>query len=264
MLKYFGRACVLAAMSVSMVAGSGVANAATLLDIVDFIDSSGAGDTDNAGFGEKAVTAAVGTLQISGVNVIAYGGLVNPGTNYSTPYAYLDGGNAGMGVCSSGISASFQCSTPSDDNVTQKANGDNEILSIAFTDKWTVDQLLFRYEGHTPEFYADGSNTTIAAGSEKIIDIAIVNGAYTSYTIENVGDAGLLGAALIGWSSLIDLASNTFIHMKFNNEQFYLSGVLLSQSPGQITPIPLPAGIIFLLSGLLGLGMLGRLRRKNA
>jgi hypothetical protein len=48
--------------------------------------------------------------------------------NGNAEYAYLDGGNAGLGVCSA-VTEADQCVVPSDDNVTF-----NEILNFSFSE----------------------------------------------------------------------------------------------------------------------------------
>ncbi len=255
MARFSSRALGLASSAFVLVAGSSFANAATYtLDIIDYIDAGSGGSGVGSSYGgvlEQAVTSAL-NFSNDGIMVTAYGGVGSPGTGYPTlgssggstssaTFAYLDGGNAGMGVCSSGVTVNSggrgQCNIASDDNVTGNGtDAGDEVLSIAFNGTFNIDDLLFRFEGHTPEFYGDGAGTDTTT-NPLYIDVAVGAGSYTSYLIENVSSTAVLGAKLAGtWAGINGLVAGTLIHMRFNNEQFYLSGIVLNNDPLQEVP----------------------------
>jgi len=292
MLKACQRACALAAMSLFLVAGSGTANAFTL-NIIDYIDNNDAAG-NYPGVGERTVTQDLNFNNPSdGVKVEAYGTLgANQAAVASIPtgypsgvgdvYAYLDGGGAGMGVCSGGLKSGNQCNTGSDDNVGVGANGQpgqtTEILSFSLDNNWDLDNLLFRDEGHRSDFYRNDPDET-----ERFIYVAVDgvdldgNGAsgagdFVLFELEDLPTSQKddLGASLLGWASIQNLSKDAFEHLKnylpANGPytQFYLSGIELSLPGGSTTEVPLPAGIVLLLTGLAGLGASSRFRKKAA
>ena len=98
------------------------ANAATI-DFANFADT----------FGERGVQPDE-VLVVDGVALSAFGFA----DNLATPaFAYLDAGNAGLGVCQV-LDAADQCTPSNDDNVTA-----GETLIIIFEDVLNITDLLF-------------------------------------------------------------------------------------------------------------------------
>ena len=141
--------------------------------------------------GEMGANPISGT--VDGITVDAYGHNVKTGR----AYAYLDAGNAGMGVCSA-LSGN-QCANPADDNVTA-----NEILWLDFNEGVIIDDMDFRDANHN-----------ILAG-----------GFFDLYN-----DGGLLGSYLFGSDfSALGLAGDVF-GFGFNDTQFYVETMTVSAVP---------------------------------
>ncbi len=144
-------------------------------------------------------------------------------------YAYMDSGNAGLGVCQQ-LTANLQCSPSSDDNVTY-----NEQLRLDFGQTVTLSGITFVNGNHGTAF--DG-----------VFELAVDNGPAASYNLTHLFPTTLTGQTfdfinpnLAGGSS----ASNGY--------QFYISSVNLSA-------VPVPAAAWLFGSGLLGLAGVARRR----
>lgn len=223
-----------AAFAATIAVAAGLLAAPAMAVTLDFVDY-----TDNV-VGERAV---ISNFNLGGLTVTAHGtnNTAGGGTFASGPWAYLDAGNAGMGVCQN--LNGTQCSPASDDNVT--GNNPTEILSLSFATATTIEDAFFRNDGHTPNF-----------GANAMIDVAIGNGAFISYTLLSGLIDPLLGATLTGLPDFA-LAANEEIHFKYNNQQFYLSGIA-------VNPVPLPAALPLFGAGLAGLGFVGWRRKRKA
>ena len=206
---------------------------ATVLDFVALANS-----------GEKAV---LGDFSLGGFTVTAHGSNADPITgnvpagfdgSFTNPYAYLDKG-AGMGVCQN-ITATLQCTPSSDDNVTGANPGVIEILSTSFNQAVKVTNLIFKAEGHT--FLFDATD---------VIDISIDGLTWVTYNLLDNGSGMLFG------NPLFILAGNEFLHFRFNNEQFYLAAA-------EVNAIPVPPALMLMGTALLGMGLLGRRRKRKA
>lgn len=151
--------------------------------------------------------------------------------------AYLDSGNAGLGVCSTLTTPGNQCNPSSDDNVSVT---ETVFMSLAPT-ATGVDQVgriasgFFRdavhnsFEGNL-DYSLDGGTTWMTA-----IILAGANGVY------DFGNA-LYTAAGLGF--------------KYTDDEFYVATL-------DIQPVPLPAAGILLLGGIGGLGGLSAIRRRR-
>lgn len=205
MKKFLSTAAAIAAMSFAA-----NANAA----LVDF-----AAHADNTG--ERATTAEI----INGVSM-TFSATTLPGPVAAN--AYLDAGQAGLGVCKV-VDAGSQCVPGSDDNIT---NG--ESVTITFVNGLQgLSGFVFRDEIHN----LINPNLTLGVG--------INGGALVFQTF-----AQAIAAVYQNVSSI------TFSFGGANPDQYYLSAFNAST-------IPIPGALPLLLSGLAGLGFASR-RKKSA
>ncbi|MCP4431313.1 MAG: PEP-CTERM sorting domain-containing protein [Gammaproteobacteria bacterium] len=162
-----------------------------------------------------------------------YTGSNTYGDSYSTAYsagetlqawAYLDQGNAGLGVCSKGLDSDRkgpnQCNPGSDDNVTV-----DEILNILFDQTVTIDfsQSVFRDGGH-------GDYTP----PDPYIQVSV-----------NGGDFDLLDVSSMMTGYSFDFLTNS------DDEQFYIDALSVSS-------VPEPSVIALFAAGLFGAGFARR------
>jgi len=163
------------------------------------------------------------THSTGGITVEASGRSTDGKSSY---FAYLDGGNAGLGVCKI-LDAADQCSPSSDDNVTL-----DELLRLDFDQTITLSEVVF----------VNGSHGTTFNGT---FDLSIDGGAATSYNLSNIFTLDLTGKTFdfINLNALGDID---------NRYQFYISSV-------EVNAVPVPAAAWLFASGILGLaGVAGR------
>ncbi|MEY1554514.1 VPLPA-CTERM sorting domain-containing protein [Yoonia sp. R2331] len=202
-----------------------------------------------ADFNEQALSdgTVLNSVNTSLLNVTVSGGLQ---TNYGTPvandaYAYLDHGNAGLGVCTTpfaintvgGTGKENQCNPGSDDNVTA-----NEFVTIAFDVTMILSDFVFRAANHS--LISSTSLDTLLIG---------INGGGLSET----SFGALSNIPLFGIDSL------TLAYGGTGAQEFYLSSVKAEPDPNIVGQIPLPAGLPLLLAGLGALGLAKR-RKQHA
>ena len=201
-------------MAASLIAFSGAASAG----IIDF---AAIADTPP---GERAIE------QVAGDNVfeIAVDGIWVTVTSANDPY--LDSGNAGLGVCSTGLTNTNQCSDSGDDNVT---SGESVTLSFS-TDmdgnngiSVSLGTIIFRNADH---------GITFVNGS--MINIRVDGGTWMTLSLIHVFDGSFLG-------------DGRSFEFRYNNAEFYISSV----------EIPEPATFALFGLGLLGAGLA---RRRKA
>jgi hypothetical protein len=154
-------------------------------------------------------------------------------------YAYLDSGNAGLGVCGSlilGASADVQthstaniCDPSDDDNVTT-----GEFLTLTFNKNVTIQSLWFDND-HDGDLSLLGDKINIGG---------------SPYTFANGG------ASLDSFTtSPYFVSAGTPFVISYNNEEFYLSKITASAAPE-------PAAILLTGAGLISLALTKR-RRKD-
>jgi hypothetical protein len=167
------------------------------------------------------------THSIDGISVDATGTY-----NGGSAFAYLDSGNAGMGVCKV-LDGGNQCNPSNDDNVTT-----GEILTLEFSEKIIINTLEFLGEGHVASALdGDSLNFRIDGGSWSVMSI-------------DQSD----------WGNFVGLMGTTFdfafLDENLGGDQFYLSSATVSA-------VPLPPAVLLFGAALGGLGFLSR-RRKQA
>jgi len=183
-------------------------------------------------YGAESITFTDG-----GVSVTATGwdGL---GIHEGTPdyFAYLDSGNAGLGVCQN--LNGDQCTPTSDDNVTY-----GETLRLTFDQEVNISKIDFVNGDHGTTFTGD-------------FVLSIDGGVQNTYALTNIfAMGGLNGTVFDFYNPNTGGGSNVS-----NDQQFYINN--LSSGARGLTPpeVPVPASVWLFGSGLIGL--VGVARRK--
>lgn len=234
---------VVAIAGVLMALSSAKANA-VIFDFIDLTESAG-------GLGESSWTTLSASdhadLNYFGISITGHSSVDDPlptGAPDTQQFAYLDWGNAGLGVCkdttgggASGAntgSGANSCDPSSDDNVTT-----NEYLEFMFDQDVIVKNLWFN-NNHDNGFNQEQGEVP---GSDKV-DIGI-NMSLSAYALMEgyAGDANGIGSFLV--------KQGEKLHVSFNNEQFYLSAM-------EVSAVPVPAAVWLFGTALLGFVGLGR------
>lgn len=160
-------------------------------------------------------------------------------------HAYLDANNAGLGVCSSGVSSTGPnpgsganvCGDASDDNVTVR-----EFVKLTFNEAVTVSAIWLN-NNHDDDASLTGDTVTIN-GTDVLFAAGDIDPARSSGSDGN-GDTDFL------YSNLFSFAAGDMMTIAYNDEEFYLSAM-------EVQRVPLPTTIALLVMGLLGIGVARR------
>lgn len=208
-------------------------------------------------------------LTVSANTVSDNGAVVTPVTTYGV------GQWAGLGL---GIKNSS-----TDNSHTVDGSGLNDLLVLAFSSSVKFISATFKYAGvesHSFDdfaFFASPNNDGSVAGNMIFSseDIIGTNGTgYYDFT------TGLYGASYIGQffgiGAIFDAAYQECVRFRYGNcrawdsytvyDSFKLASITVQTitPPPDTTPeVPLPAGLVLLLSGVTGMGFLGRLRKNR-
>jgi hypothetical protein len=189
------------------------------------------------GYGEGAWSSLV--LNVGGATVTITGHATDDSpAGDILQYAYLDWGNAGLGVCKDVVSGapvnnqvagrtSNSCKNSSDDNVTT-----NEYLKFVFDRDVTVNNLWFN-NNHD--------------GGFGMGDMVKIDG--TDYPVVTGYAGGINGRGPF------TVSANSPFLVAFSNEQFYISGMEVTAVPDEATTLALlSAGMCLLFALKLRVG----------
>lgn len=157
---------------------------------------------------------------------------------HASSVAYLDdlsGGPGGLGVCSTGITATGQCVIRSDDNVTS-----GESVTLAFSASLSSFEFVFN----------DGNHDDISTSTDTLTYEFVGIGGTSAGTTSFVGLASVLNSVGGGITSL------TLGYGGAHPDSFYLGSL-------SAVAVPLPASMLLLGGAVGGLGLMRR-RRKAA
>ena len=189
------------------------ANASAIFNYQQMADNS----SDANYFGETILEGT--SITISGITVTSTGDYLGSGDGW----AYLDRGNAGLGVCHTN---GGNCAGSSDDNLT-----DDEVLKLAFSSIISLDSLTLKKGNHG------------AFGDEGLdgADIFQLSLDGISYTAFDYSDGAFLG-----------LMSDEFYFKTVtpanDDDAIYISSLTVST-------VPAPASLLLMGIGLAALGL---------
>jgi hypothetical protein len=217
---------VVAAASVLLCAASVQAVTFNFASIADVNGEGSIGGVN--GVYDNPVTIAQG-FPINGVSITAN----------STYSAYLDAGNAGLGVCKI-VDINGQCTPGSDDNLTS-----GETVTFALSSGGTFDFSMIAFR--------DGSHNLLDDAGELARTLLVsVDG--SSFEETTFGEE--LSTVYAGITSL------SYGYGGSNADQYYLAAADIS--PGTVTDeVPEPGTLAVFCFGLLGIGYVRRHRQQR-
>jgi hypothetical protein len=171
---------------------------------------------------------------LSNASIFVQGGtLTGSGLQTNGPYAYMDSGNAGLGVGQI-LNSSLQVTPSNDDNVgIGYVAGVREVVGLQFQSIASIEQFTFRDANHN-----------LLVGAK--IDITFDGGAnWSQYTTGAGGVVNSFGS--------VSVDSNDKVALAYVDQQFYLGAVNAT----------LPEPTTFLVWSVLGITSTSLLRRKR-
>ncbi len=164
-----------------------------------------------------------------------------------------------------------------DNSHTVDGYGLNDLLVLSFASSVKILSATFSYVAQVTNgtdnfaFFADPNNDGSVAGNMVFSSEDIVNGpGYTgSYNFATDGFVDILSKTFgIGaiWDAVYQNCVTRYGHLSCTSytlfDSFKLASITVSTGPFEIpNEVPLPAGLVMFLSGLAGLGWLGRKAR---
>ncbi len=177
--------------------------------------------------------ASLGSLIIS-----AYGYTINADNSLTGQEAYLDAGNAGMGVCQTVGS----CAGNSDDNLT-----DDEVLWLHFSSSVTIENISFVNGGHGTSFdTAADFGLSIGAPNVANVNLGTSYGLTSSF---NANGLGFTGTDFV-FSNTNGNNSNPWV--------YYINTLTVSDTTTRT--LPEPSLLLLVATGLVVVSVVSRRR----
>jgi len=218
-------------MSLMKVLASGAAAvllAASPLTQAALFDFAAIADSE----GERGFSSYVRTE--GGIEVTATGTSVGDADATPDYFAYLDSGDAGLGVCKN-LTISNQCTPSNDDNLTV-----DESLSLAFDQVVVIDEILFRNADHGTSFASDAD-----------FQVRIDGGAWMDFALTHMFGVDLEGTLF----EFIASTTDGTIDGDLDSDQLYIEALTANA-------VPEPGTAVMLGLGLLGFGFARRTKLR--